>query len=92
MTRSERAPFDPDEEIANRRFLQLPAASALKRRPNTDFDVIDGLFVRSGDARRLEGDAIRLYRHLPTLLAKIGDEQANRPQFYAVAIIDVPPR
>lgn len=92
MAGSERAPFDPDEEIANRRFLQLPVPRALKGRPNPNLDVVDGLFARSGNARGLEGDAIRIDRHLPALLAKIGDEQANRSEFYAVAVIDVAPR
>jgi hypothetical protein len=80
------------QELHDRWLLQLAHACCLKRAPHPFLNVIDALVAAARDSRRLEGDAIGIHRHAPTLLAQIRDEKANCPELYAVAVVDIPAR
>jgi hypothetical protein len=59
---------------------------------DTGLNLLNALLAVSDDAWRLEGDASTADLYPPTLFAKVGDQEADCPQFLAIAIINVSAR
>jgi hypothetical protein len=79
------------DEMADRGFAQLPQAGGLQRSPNAGLNVVNALLAITADAGRLEGYPLELDRDPPSLLAQVGDQETNGPEFHTVAVINVAP-
>jgi len=69
----------------------VPQPGSLHRLPHAAFDVGDALLPGPIKARRLEGDARAGNINPPALFTKVRDQQADRPQIRAFAVVHITP-